>query len=388
MNNDTNRDTTIEELTDILIERGFERVLFEEYTREAYGKEEKSFLFVFWHKELNIMVSGTTYPIYDFDQKSFAQVGHSINSGTMYYKLKPKGDEINRTLLSSYGIKEDGTIEGNHDIRRGIIATLDSLIEEFDFLPWNNKRHLWLVHYEEEKKNSERDYYDVIIYKHMKKLPQYVKDAIQHKLYIMDDKTQIEIIGEYVKEYQDSINSAMLSYNIGDVKEMKAISDIKKAFFYKESEEEYHFLGKYKDILAILTIKEGSISIDVKEKMHPFFEDIEDLKKFLITKKEIAKTTPKTMRELANIAICIAIEDIEVGSKLKGDFAPTIKKTSENILSVDMRGMSICQIKAENNEVEIIPGSFYKMWDAPMIGWGNIILETLAKNGGFEIIKK
>ena len=384
---DTTRETTIEELTEMLINRGFERVLFEKYAREAYGQEEESYLFVFWQKELNIMISGTTYPIYDFSQEHLVQVGHSINSGTMYYKVKPKG-ELNRNLLSTFSMKEDGSFEGSHSIRRGIISILDSLIEEFDFLPWTNERHLWLVHYTEEKQNSEKDYYDVVTYRNMKKLPEYVKEAIHSELYKMEDKTQITLLKEYVKNHQEEIKSAMLSYDIDELKSIDARADYKRIYLYKESEESFLFIDRYDDIVAEMTITEGEISLDVKELMHPFFyEFTESFEKILITKKEVVKA-PLSMRELAHAAICIAISDMEIGSKLKGDFAPDIRKTAENLLSVDMQGMSVCQIIIDNKEVVVIPGEYYQFWDAPMIGWGNIILETLAKNGGFEIVKK
>jgi len=141
---DTRYDIKIEELFDILEVEGFEKIFQREFTRpdiyradnETYDYIDSSNLYAFWHPTEFILVEFESYPRHKIEDGAVVAEYFTINSGSMYYCIKPNGDQREFGQLTSSGGFRNGIWSGNHDIREGFRFNLNNLRENGTFVKW------------------------------------------------------------------------------------------------------------------------------------------------------------------------------------------------------------------------------------------------------------
>jgi len=167
---DTNSRSTLLEFENLLQLEGFEKIYSKEYIKKDYEYtfgndqmqlvDEISHLNCYWHPELYVLISCTTYPNFDIINDEVVSSSETINSGKMYYCLNVKKHYENDNKVweshSSGGYNKDGSYSGDHDIREGFRFNLNNLKKYHDFVKWSKEPFLWLIHYSETKE----DYYN------------------------------------------------------------------------------------------------------------------------------------------------------------------------------------------------------------------------------------
>lgn len=208
--NDTNWDTTIPELIEILEANGFEQILKKEFQyqetqhwSELGGKVEvtrTSWLYVFWDKARGILVDFDTYARYGIEDGKLVKQYDKINGGTMRYNICPKTSADLFKGTSSGGFYKPENLSwdefsalpanekvwvGDHDIREGFLHKLRILEQHYDFLPeWVSAPFMWLLHYCEESDRYGYDHgfnsRDELIEARIKELPEEVQKSTNY----------------------------------------------------------------------------------------------------------------------------------------------------------------------------------------------------------------
>lgn len=193
---DTSSSTTAEEFKKILALEGFEKIYEKEFSEEdtwSYREDgndkmlytpytNTSNIYVYWHPELFILLNWTTYPRYERQGDDIVKTGESINSGNMRYTIKLKDDVDEndvRYVLSTCSWERSGAVVGSHDIRDGFRSKLNALKKYYNFIKWEGRQFLWLLHYMQHRdKNYDHNEINAEV---IKEFPDHVKEVIGNK---------------------------------------------------------------------------------------------------------------------------------------------------------------------------------------------------------------
>jgi hypothetical protein len=140
---------------------GFEHILEVPFYSKYWDRNDV--LNILWHPKHAILLNYDTF-------------GKDVNSGKIYYNIKPFKMTNFRKCTSSGWFSKNVWV-GDHDFRYNAEYVIKTFLSKGKFLnPWVERPFLWLLHYEDVKKEGYD--YEKINEERISLLPEYVQEAI------------------------------------------------------------------------------------------------------------------------------------------------------------------------------------------------------------------